>query len=259
MCKLFHSIRWTALIISVLFVAGFAVAAQEKSRLDDTNDSDNGGLIDWIIEANLKREVSFSFRPDIIGVPGAELKSFRIMENQAYLKEHAYLYPYALDADNVELHLNPFSIIFGHITLLDLKVDKPEIQFAVDGRLRTNFDDLIQVQKNNRFSNWVRVHKFIVEDARVNIYSELIFSRYQQYHLSDIDVDIRNIIKGKTADVSIKALTPGSVNQNVSVDGTVGPIVSIARIEESPVDLKILVDDALLNIKEIIRLPVTFI
>ncbi len=242
-------------LVCIFFLAGIAISSAERSRLDNAPDEESGGLFKWIIEANLGREVAFSFSPDLIGLPGMQFTNFRIMENNAFLEAHPYLKPYGMGVDYVSAHINPFGLLLGRITLTDLEVKNPEIQFAIDDKLRTNIDDLIDNHRRNPFINWVRVKKLNVEDTRVNIYTDIVFSRHQQLFLHNIDVDMKNIIKGKIADVDIKAQTPGAKKQNTFLEGTIGPIVSIAEIARSPMDLRFAIIDAPLIIKNLVRIP----
>lgn len=238
----------------IVFAAGIAFP-EEKSRLDSAPDEESSSLFRWIIEANLGREVFFSFSPDLTGMPGLQFDDFRIMENKAFHEAHPYLKPYAIGGDHVSAHVNLLELLLGRITLTDLEVKHPEIQIAIDDKLRTNFDDLIEKQRRNPFINWIRVNQLHVEDTRVNIYTDIIFSKYQQLFLHNIDVDMSNVIKGKIADVSIKAQTPGAKGQNTFLEGTVGPIVSMAAIEQSPMDLKFGIIDAPLIFKDLVQIP----
>src|SRR5690606_33036373 len=114
----------------------------------------------------------------------------------------------------------------------------------INSRMEHNFEDIMEKQKSNRFSNWIRAHHIDVENMHFNIYSELMFAQPVKYEMTDIDVDITNVIKDKIAKVDIAAKTPGAVQQNMTLTGTIGPILSIGRIEESPMKLQFRLQDA---------------
>ncbi len=210
----------------------------------EESESESLSVMEKIVQSNLGRDVAFSFHPKMLGMSGIDLDNFRIGENAEYLKEHPYLSPWAFSSERTSVRYNPFAIFLGRISLTEVEVINPQVQIALDARLRHNFEDILAKQKENRFSNWVRTHQVIVKNMHFNIYSELMFSQPIKYEVNDINVDIRNVIKGKVATVDISANTPGSNRQNVDIRGTVGPIVSIGYIEESPMDLQFRVKDA---------------
>jgi hypothetical protein len=204
-------------------------------------------IMERIVHKNLGRDVSFSFHPRMLGITGIRLDSFRIAENEQYLKDHLYLSPWALSAESVEVRYNPFAFFIGRISLSEINVLYPHVQISIDSRFKNNFEDITEKQKANRFSNWIRAHHINIENMHWDIYSELLFAQPVKYEIEDIDVKIDNVIKGKIANISIAAKTPGALIQNVDISGTIGPIISIGRIEESPMNMQYRVEDAPLD------------
>ena len=216
--------------------------------------NEDAGVMEKIATKNLGRDIAFRFKPHMLGITGIEFESFRIAENEQYLKEHPYLSPWAISAENVDIRYNPLGFFIGRINLTSIDIKNPQIQIAIDSQLRHNFEDIAEQQRKNRFSNWIRIHQINIDNMRFNIFSELIFAEPVKYHVDKIDVDISNVIKGKVATIDIKARTPGNKEQNVKIDGTLGPIVSIAQAEESPMDIKFRVTDAPLEF-ELAKIP----
>lgn len=217
-------------------------------------EGENLSMMEKIVHSNLGRDVAFSFHPKMLGLSGIDLENFRIAENEQYLKEHPYLSPWAFSSERTSIRYNPFAIFLGRIALTEIDIINPQVQISLDARLRNNFEDIMAKQKENLFSNWVRTHQITIKNMHFNIYSELMFSQPIKYEVNDINVDIRNVIKGKVATVDISANTPGSTRQNVDIRGTIGPIVSIGNIEESPMNLQFRVNDAPLEF-ELANIP----
>ncbi len=234
-----------ALSLTLLSPAIFASKDAEGNNLS---------IIESIVQKNLGRDVAFKFRPRMLGMTGVRLENFRISEDEEYLKTHPYLGPWAVQASSVDVNYNPFAIFVGRISLNEVKLRNPTIQISVDSRFHHNFEDILAKQKTNRFSNWIHAHHINIDNMHWDIYSELIFAEPVTYQVRNINVDINNVAKGKVASIDISARTPGAPRDNVNIDGTIGPIISIARIEESPMNIVFSVKDAPMDF-EIANIP----
>ncbi|MBV1881883.1 MAG: hypothetical protein KUG82_09635 [Pseudomonadales bacterium] len=212
------------------------------------------GRMERIAKKNLGRDISFDFHSYLLGLTGMRLDEFRIAENEQYLADHPYLKPWTVRADSVDIKYNPFALFIGRISVRKIGMINPQVQFSIDRLGRTNFDDMVQKRRKNKFSNWIRTHHIGIENMQMTIISELLSSQPIQYYIEDINVDIRNLIKRKVAPISITARTPGALQPNVEVYGAIGPIVSITRMEESPMDIHLSVSDAPLDF-ELAKLP----
>jgi hypothetical protein len=238
----------------VKLVLGISLISFISFSVNPVFANEDAGMMEKIATKNLGRDIAFRFKPHMLGITGIEFERFRIAENEQYLQEHPYLSPWAVSAENVDIRYNPLGFLIGRINLTSIDIKRPQVQIAIDSQLRHNFEDIAEQQKKNRFSNWIRIHQITIDDMRFNIFSELIFAEPVKYHVDKIDVDISNVIKGKVANIDIKARTPGNSQQNVKISGTLGPIVSIARAEESPMDIKFRVTDAPLEF-ELAKIP----
>ena len=240
-----------------IFISAFFIAILSLSSLPtfgkDTAHQERGRM-ERIAQKNLGRDIAFKFHPYFFGLTGMRLDQFSIAENEQYLIEHPYLDPWTMKADSVEVKYNPLAIFIGRISVRHIEILNPQVQFYIDRLGRTNFDDLIQRQRKNRFSNWIRTHRVGIKNMQLTIMSELMSTQPIQYFIEDINVDIRNLIKKKVAPISVTARTPGAPNPNVKISGTIGPIVSIARIEDSPMNIHFEVSDAPLDF-ELAKLP----
>lgn len=248
--KLYSSL----LLISLLNFANIADSSAAQQETGTKKNKQQSGMLEKIAQKNLGRDIAFRFHPYMFGITGIRLDNFRIAENEKYLKEHPYLSPWAVSSESVDIRYNPLALLIGRISISKIEITNPQVQVAIDSHARSNFEDLAEQQKKNRFSNWIRAHYLKIENMNVDIYSELMFAQPIKYEVSDIDVDIRNVIKGKIATVKVVAKTPDAITQNVDISGTIGPIVSIARMEESPMTIQYNVHDAPLAF-ELAKIP----
>ncbi len=234
-----NQLTFTAILTSVLYLVSAPIFA--------ASGSDQLSMMERIVQGNLGRDVNFEFHPKMFGMTGVQLDNFRIAENPDYLESHPYLSPWAMHAEKVEVRYNPLAFFIGRISLSKVDVQNPQVQISVDSRFKHNFEDILNKQKSNRFSNWIRAHHINIDNMHWNIFSELLFAQPVKYEIEDIDVNIQNVIKGKVADIDIRAKTPGAAKQNVDIHGTIGPILTIGRIEESPMDIDLKVKNAPLD------------
>ena len=247
-------------LIGSVSIAGFFLStlttslAETNHQLEDTQRDTRLSAMERVAQKNLGRDVAFKFHPYLFGLTGVRLDNFKISESESYFEEHRYLDPWAVRAESVDVRYNPFAILIGRISVKKFEMIRPQVQFSIDGLSRTNFDDLVERQKTNRFSNWFRTHHMSIQDMQLDIFSELLSAQPIRYQVEDINVDIRNLVKKKVAPINITAKTPGSATTNVDITGSIGPIVSIAKIEDSPMNIQFRVKDAPLDF-ELAKLP----
>jgi uncharacterized protein involved in outer membrane biogenesis len=181
-------------------------------------------------------EIGISFR----GGLGARVTSVAIGEDPTFGKEDF------LRADRIDAVIKILPALRGRYEVARVEIDAPEI-YVIKTRDGFNFDSLGRAADDRAAADKQEaptgalplfVSSLRIRDGRLQ-YTDRSAPPASELNIDDLDFTASDVGLDRPIQLDLAAVVLGAVQQNIRIEGTLGPAGSLETIASAPVDLRV--------------------
>ncbi len=240
------------IVLGILLVLVLVLAAVAPFLVDL---NDYKGKILEEIKPYVPREVDFEHvELTVLSGLGVEIRGLRIADNPAFSKGDFL----ALDSLQVRVRILP--LLRGRIKVKKIVLDRPVIHLARNAEGTFSFDDLLGTQEEGPAGKGgqpaegepaakesggglgllagLLVNDLAIKQGRIVYRDEMLWPGRKPLVIGALDLGVRDLSLDQPVSIRLAASLLDEPEQNVEIEGTVGPFGEEIRPEKVPFDLR---------------------
>ncbi len=245
-------------IIIILVVVALCVLAVLLAPYFIDLNAYKGTIVSKVSE-QIHRDVELdSIDLTILGGIGAEINGLRIADNPAFSQEDF------LSLDSLQVRVEFWPLLRKQVKVKKVILKKPFVRVQRNAKGQFNFDDLVTPPQTEPVASGQKqspgtqekapqdapspllavfvVQELAIRDGKVVFDDKSLFLEKSPVVIDALDLDMKDISLSDPIVIDLKARLLGAQDPNFRLSGTVGPVSSIEKPENTPFDMKVRAD-----------------